>query len=106
HYAHRSRRREPKRVPRDIAAAETRIDVLINNAGAMFSRRSVTEDGLERTFAVNHMAYFVVTHWLRERLIAAAPSRIVNTASEAHRGNRLDFDDLQSARSYSGLSVY
>ena len=106
HYGDLSRLQEMGRLGQEIAAAEPKIDVLMNNAGAMFSRRSVTEDGLERTFAVNHMAYFVLTHWLRERLIAAAPSRIVNTASEAHRGNRLDFDDLQSARDYRGLSVY
>jgi NAD(P)-dependent dehydrogenase (short-subunit alcohol dehydrogenase family) len=106
HYGDLSRLQEMHRLGREIAAAEPKIDVLMNNAGAMFSRRSVTEDGLERTFAVNHMAYFVMTHWLRERLTAAAPSRIVSTASEAHRRERLDFDDLQSARSYRGLRVY
>jgi len=106
HYGDLSRLQEMHRLGREIAAAEPKIDVLMNNAGAMFSRRSVTEDGLERTFAVNHMAYFVLTHRLRERLIAAAPSRVVSTASEAHRRERLDFDDLQSARSYRALRVY
>ena len=65
---------------------EPRIDVLINNAGAMFSSRRLTEDGLEYTFALNHMAYFVVTEGLRERLLASSPARIVNSASAAHQG--------------------
>jgi NAD(P)-dependent dehydrogenase (short-subunit alcohol dehydrogenase family) len=106
HYADLARLSEMKRVARDIALAEPRIDVLINNAGAMFNARRVTGDGLERTFALNHMAYFVLTEVLRERLIASAPSRVINTASEAHRRARLDLDDLQSTRGYSGFKVY
>jgi NAD(P)-dependent dehydrogenase (short-subunit alcohol dehydrogenase family) len=106
HYADLSRLVEMNRLASEIAAMEPRIDVLINNAGAMFAQRSVTEDGLERTFAVNHMAYFVLANRLKERLVAAAPARIVNTASDAHRGNTLDFDDLQSARRYRGLTAY
>ncbi len=97
---------EVKRVGQEIAAAEPRIDVLINNAGNVFLTREVTPDGLERTFATNHMAYFVLTHWLRERLVAAAPARIVNTASAAHRGHILDFDDLQFARNYRVMTAY
>ena len=58
--------------------------MLINNAGNVFAHRALTADGLERTFALNHMAYFVLTHQLRERLVASAPARIVNTASAAH----------------------
>jgi len=84
----------------------SRIDVLINNAGAMFWRRQVTADGLEPTFALNHMAYFVLTALVRDKLGAAAPARIVNVASDAHRGARLDFGDLQSARRYSGMRAY
>jgi NAD(P)-dependent dehydrogenase (short-subunit alcohol dehydrogenase family) len=84
----------------------SRIDVLINNAGAMFWRRQVTADGLERTFALNHMAYFVLTALLRGKLVASSPARIVNVASEAHRGARLDFGDLQSKRNYSGMRAY
>ena len=80
------------------------IDVLINNAGALFNTRQVTEDGLEKTFATNHMAYFVVTNLLLPQLNPGA--RIVSTASDAHKGARLDFDDLQSERRYSGFSVY
>jgi len=106
HYGDLSRLSEMKRLAVQIAAAQPRIDVLINNAGAMFGCRRLTEDNLELTFALNHMAYFVLTNGLRERLFASAPSRIVNTASGAHRGRRLDFDDLQSQRGFSGFKGY
>jgi NAD(P)-dependent dehydrogenase (short-subunit alcohol dehydrogenase family) len=106
HYADLSRLAEVKRVAAEIAAAEPRIDVLINNAGALFSARQVTSDGLERTFATNHLSYFVLTHGLRERLRASTPARIVNVASDAHKGEKLDFNDLQSAGNYRGLHVY
>jgi NAD(P)-dependent dehydrogenase (short-subunit alcohol dehydrogenase family) len=88
-----------------LAEKLSRIDVLINNAGALFERRELTADGLEKTFAVNHLAYFVVTAGLRSRL--APDARIVSTASNAHLfGGALDFDDLQSARRYSGMAAY
>src|SRR3989449_4639085 len=106
HYADLSRLAAMNRVAAEIAAAEPRVDVLINNAGALFNSRQVTEDGLELTFATNHVAYFVLTHGLRERLVASAPARVVNTASAAHRRAKLDFDDLQSANGYRGFKVY
>ena len=106
HYADLTRLAEMKRVAAQIAGAEPRIDVLINNAGAMFAARRVTEDGLERTFALNHMAYFVVTAGLRERLTASAGARIVNTASDAHRGAMLDFDNLQSEKGFGAMQAY
>jgi NAD(P)-dependent dehydrogenase (short-subunit alcohol dehydrogenase family) len=106
HHADLSRLGDMKRVAADIAAAEPRVDVLINNAGALFSRRIVTEDGLERTFALNHMAYFVLTAGLRDCLVAAAPSRVVNTASNAHRFGQIDFADMQSAARYRPSAVY
>ena len=97
---------EMKRVAAEIADHEPRIDVLINNAGALFAKRRLTEDGLERTFALNHMAYFVMTAGLRERLLASGLARIINTASAAHQGASLDFDDLQSAKSFGGRKAY
>ena len=106
HYGDLSRISEMKRVASQVAAAEPRIDVLINNAGALFNSRKVTEDNLESTFATNHMAYFVLTMLLRAPLLAGTPSRVVSTASDAHRGNTLDFDDLQAAKGYSGFKVY
>ena len=97
---------ETRRVGDEIVASEPRIDALVNNAGAVFSRRRVTAEGLEMTFAVDHMAYFVLTQALRARLVASAPARIVSTASAAHAGARLDFDDLQCAGGYSAWKAY
>lgn len=93
-----------KAVATEIAARAPRIDVLINNAGAFFEQRQVTVDGLEMTFALNHMAYFVVAQILRSSL--APDARIVSTASTGHTIARLDFDDLQSARRYNSLLAY
>ena len=106
HYADLTRLAEMKRVAAQIAAVEPRIDVLINNAGAMFGARRITQDGIERTFALNHMAYFVVTQGLRERLAVAGDARIVNTASDAHRGATLDFGDLQSEQGFGAMKAY
>lgn len=102
HYADMSRLSEMKRVAVEVAAAEPRIDVLINNAGAIFRTRELTTDGLERTFALNQMAYFVFTLGLLERIKASAPARIVNTSSAAHKSGMLDLDDLQSAKTKGG----
>jgi NAD(P)-dependent dehydrogenase (short-subunit alcohol dehydrogenase family) len=106
HYADLSTLPQMKRVAAEIAAKEAQIDVLINNAGALFDRRHVTRDGLELTFATNHMAYFVLTLGLWDRLVASAPARIINTSSDAHRRMKLDFADLQSAHAYSPFKVY
>jgi NAD(P)-dependent dehydrogenase (short-subunit alcohol dehydrogenase family) len=97
---------EIKRVAAQIAEREPIIDVLINNAGALFVQRRLTEDGLEHTFALNHMAYFVLTAGLRERLLAAKGARIINTASDAHRSANLDFDDLQMAKGFRAFEAY
>lgn len=106
YYADLSRISEMKRVAAEIARAEPRIDVLINNAGALFSSRHVTEDGLELTFALNHVAYFVLTDGLRQRLLTSSPARVINTSSDAHGGRKIDLDDLQSAKAYRGFNVY
>ena len=96
-----------KRVAAEVAEAEPRIDVLVNNAGALFGTRQTTADNLEQTFATNHMAYFVLTLGLRERLLAAAPARVVSTASEcASRAYTLDFTDLQTTNGYSAMGAY
>ena len=87
-----------------LLAKTTKLDVLINNAGAIFDRREVTADGLERTFAVNHMAYFVVTELLLPAL--SSDARIVSTASTAHGFATLDFDDLQTTKGYSAFGAY
>jgi retinol dehydrogenase-12 len=79
------------------------IDVLVNNAGALFASREETSEGLERTFALNHLAPFLLTNLLRDRL---AGGRVVSTTSDAHKSGRLDFEDLQSRKSYAAMRVY
>ena len=106
HYADLSRHDEILRLSRALLDTAARIDVLLNNAGGIFVRRDTTPDGLELTFALNHMGYFRLTTLLRPRIIASAPARIVNVASEAHRGARLNFDDLQCANGYRGWKAY
>ena len=105
-FADLTRLSEMKRVAREISAAEPRIDVLMNNAGAMFSELQITEDGFERTFALNHMSYFVLSHSLRDRLMATPGARIVNTSSNAHRNAHLDYDDPQTIKSYRMFKAY
>ncbi|HZD26008.1 MAG TPA: SDR family oxidoreductase [Alphaproteobacteria bacterium] len=89
-----------------VRAAYPRLDVLVNNAGGMFARRQETAEGLEHTFALNHMAYFLLTGLLREPLAAAPAARVVNVASAMHRGAGLDFDDLQLRHGYDGWRAY
>lgn len=83
-----------------------RLDVLVNNAGAIFLGRTLTADGLEATFALNHLGYFLLTNLLLDVLQASAPSRVVNVSSGAHVAAQIDFDDLQGARSYSLWRAY
>jgi NAD(P)-dependent dehydrogenase (short-subunit alcohol dehydrogenase family) len=77
------------------------IDVLVNNAGAMHATRALSPDGIELTWAVNHLAPFLLTNLLLERLTASAPARVITTASDAHKGNHVPFDDLNAERSYA-----
>ena len=106
HYADLLRLAEVKRAAADIAAAEPRVDVLLNNAGAMFARRKITPDGFERTFALNHVAPFVLTHGLRERLFAAAPARVVNTSGALHHLATLHLEDLRLEHRYDAFYAY
>jgi len=84
----------------------TRLDVLINNAGAIHMSRNLTEDGLEMTFALNHLNYFHLTNLLLDVLKASAPARVINVSSDAHRGQVMDFDNLQGEKSYNGWTAY
>jgi NAD(P)-dependent dehydrogenase (short-subunit alcohol dehydrogenase family) len=106
HYGDVSRLADLNRLSSEIRSAEPRIDVLINNAGAMFGQRQVTEDGLELTFATNHMSYFVLTNGLRDSLVAAGAARLINTSSHAHYRGQLDFDDLQFQHGYKAFRAY
>ena len=83
-----------------------RLDVLVNNAGLVQSTRSETADGLETTFATNHLAPFLLTNLLLDMLEESAPSRVVTVSSEAERWGNIDFDDLQSKKRYRGFPVY
>lgn len=93
-----------------LTATYDRLDVLVNNAGLFKGHRTETPDGIETTLAVNHLAPFLLTHLLidllRETAQAYGEARVVNVASEAHRGVRIDFDDIQGKDSYSGLHAY
>ena len=83
-----------------------RLDVLVNNAGLVQSTRTETADGLESTFAINHLAPFLLTNLLLDMLKLSAPSRVVTVSSEAERWGNIDFDDLQSKKKYRGFPVY
>ncbi len=83
-----------------------RLDLLVNNAGALMPRREVSVDGHELTFATNHLAYFLLTHLLLDVLIATPDSRVVNVSSDAHRSARIDFDDLNMETGYGGYKAY
>jgi NAD(P)-dependent dehydrogenase (short-subunit alcohol dehydrogenase family) len=98
---------EVRRAAAEIKAKHDRLDVLVNNAGVFVPERHVTADGLEETFALNHLGYFLFTRELLDLLKASGPSRIVNVSSEAHRGARMHWDDLQFEREgYRGFKAY
>jgi NAD(P)-dependent dehydrogenase (short-subunit alcohol dehydrogenase family) len=97
---------EVRRLAAEFTESHPKLDVLINNAGGIWATRRTTVDGLEHTFAVNYLASFLLTSLLLDSLKAAAPSRIVNVTSGNYVMGRIDFDDLQSERKYSGLRAY
>lgn len=90
----------------DFRAGHQRLDVLVNNAGLVSASRTLTEDGLESTFAVNHLGYFLLTNLLLDLVQKSAPSRIVSVASEAHRGATMNFDDLGFEKGFSVMGAY
>ena len=97
---------EVRRTAAELLERHEHIDVLVNNAGVWMGRRELTPDGYETTFAVNHLAPFLLTNLLLDRLRASAPARIVTTSSGAHYSGRIDFSDLQGERSFSGWQAY
>src|ERR1700693_1089629 len=97
---------EVRRLAADVRDAYPRLDVLINNVGGFWAHRHSTADGLERTFALNHLAPFLLTNLLLDRLKASAPARVVTVSSGAQSMGRIDFDDLQGAGNYSGQRAY
>jgi retinol dehydrogenase-14 len=97
---------EVRRLAREVLAAYPRLDVLINNVGGFWATRRVTPDGLEHTFAVNHLAGFLLTDLLLDRLKASAPARIVTVSSNVQAKGKINFDDLQGEAAYSGPQAY
>jgi NAD(P)-dependent dehydrogenase (short-subunit alcohol dehydrogenase family) len=96
-----------RRLAEEFRGGHDRLDVLVNNAGGVNKKRVVTEDGIERTFAVNHLGYFLLTHLLCDLLVKSAPARVVTVASVGHRRGTLDFDDLGFERGgYSIMRAY
>jgi NAD(P)-dependent dehydrogenase (short-subunit alcohol dehydrogenase family) len=97
---------EVRRLADEVLQSLPRIDVLVNNVGGYWNTRHVTADGLERTFALNHLAPFLLTNLLLDRLNESAPARVVTVSSNVQAFGRIDFDDLQGERSYSGARAY
>ncbi len=97
---------EIRRLAAAFLATGAPLHLLVNNAGVVNLRHSLTADGIETVFAVNHLAYFLLTLLLLERLKATAPARIVNVASEAHKLSGIDFDDLGGERRYRAMRIY
>ena len=97
---------EVRRLADEVLNSLSRIDVLVNNVGGYWNTRHVTADGLERTFALNHLAPFLLTSLLLDQLKQSVPTRVVTVASNAQALGRIDFDDLQGARAYSGARAY
>lgn len=98
---------EVKALAESVRARHQQLHVLVNNAGALYTERHESRDGLELTFALNHMAYFLLTHHLRDLLVAGAPARIVNVSSRAHYSGSMKFDDLQGkSGSFGGWGAY
>jgi NAD(P)-dependent dehydrogenase (short-subunit alcohol dehydrogenase family) len=95
-----------RRLADEVQEVMPRLDVLVNNVGGYWNTRHVTVDGLEHTFALNHLAPFLLTNLLVEHLTRNAPARVVTVASNAQAQGRIDFDDLQGERSYSGARAY
>ncbi len=97
---------EVRRLAADMLATYPRLDVLVNNVGGYWAHRHVTGDGLEHTFALNHLAPFLLTNLLWDRLLASAPARVITVSSGAQAMGRIDFDDLQGERNWSGQRAY
>lgn len=98
--------REVRRIAGEFRQRYARLDVLINNAGAIFMRRRESADGLEMTFALNHLSYFLLTNLLVNVLRASVPARVINVSSGAHFGGNIHFADLQFRRGYAGFRAY
>ena len=96
-----SSQQEVRRLANEFKSKYSHLHVLLNNAGGFFMRRQLSVDGIEMTFALNHLAYFLLTNLLLDTLKASAPARIINVSSDAHASGKIEFDNLQGERGYS-----
>ena len=101
-----SAQQQVRQLAQQFQDRHARLDVLINNAGGLWMKRELTSDGLEMTFGVNHLAYFLLTHLLLDTLKASAPARVINVASRAHQRAALNFADPMGESRYSGWQAY
>ena len=101
-----SSQKEIRRIVEEFRSRYHRLDILVNNAGAIFLSRFKSADGIEKTFALNHLAYFMLTNLLLDMLIASAPARIINVTSAKHTGAVMNFEDLEFRKGYSGQKAY
>lgn len=97
---------EIRRAANEFRGSHETLDVLVNNAGGVSAKRTVTPDGLEMTFAINYLAPFLLTHELLDALLAGAPSRVINVSSTAHTMGRVDLEDLQGEKRYGAFRAY
>jgi NAD(P)-dependent dehydrogenase (short-subunit alcohol dehydrogenase family) len=97
---------EVRRAAREFLERFPRLDVLVNNAGAAYVKRRESADGIEMTWALNHLGYFLLTNLLLDTLTRSAPARVVSVSSDAHRSGRIDFDDLQALKRYRPFGAY
>lgn len=95
-----------QKVAHEFKKRHTRLDVLVNNAGAFFTSRQLSADGIEMTWALNHLSYFILTVLLLDTLKASGPARIVNVSSDTHQNGKINFDDLQMEKGYSPMAAY
>ena len=101
-----SSQQEIRRLAQQFNERYQRLDVLVNNAGAIFDERRESVDGIEMTFALNYLGYFLLTNLLLDTLKASAPARIINVSSRSHARAQINFDDLESHSAYKGLTAY
>ena len=101
-----SSQQDIRRIASEFKNKYSKLHVLINNAGGTFMTRQLSVDGIEMTFSLNHLAYFLLTNLLLDTILASSPARIINVSSDAHSGGKIEFDNLQGERSYSGIGPY
>lgn len=101
-----SSQQDIRRLASEFKIKYLKLHVLINNAGGTFMTRQLSVDGIEMTFSLNHLAYFLLTNLLLDTILASSPARIINVSSDAHSGGKIEFDNLQGERSYSGIGPY